>query len=109
VVGAKGFEPSTSWSRTRVSENLMSFRCRTYGSIALQNPPSVGTHGTHLHQAWVRSRLDQLEADLLNAWSHDPVIAFETKGTREGQKCVVLANGARNIKERRASFLVPRT
>jgi hypothetical protein len=48
VVGAKGFEPSTSWSRTRVSENLMSFRCRTYGSIALENLLLVGTHGTQL-------------------------------------------------------------
>jgi hypothetical protein len=33
--------------------------------------------------AGVRSRQEQLEADLVNAWSRDPVVAFETKGTRE--------------------------
>src|SRR6266568_5879515 len=30
VVGANGFEPSTSWSRTRESENLKPCGCRTY-------------------------------------------------------------------------------
>jgi integrase/recombinase XerD len=39
---------------------------------------------TERHYApWVRSRQEQLEADLVNAWDRDPVIAFETKGTRE--------------------------
>src|SRR5258708_8064237 len=46
VVGAKGFEPSTSWSRTRASKNLKSYRCRTYHPDTLQNLPSVGPHGT---------------------------------------------------------------
>ena len=46
MVGAKGFEPSTSWSRTRVSENLKSCWCRTYGPNTLQNLPSIGPHGT---------------------------------------------------------------
>ncbi len=30
MVGANGFEPSTSWSRTRKSENLKPCGCRTY-------------------------------------------------------------------------------
>jgi integrase/recombinase XerD len=39
---------------------------------------------TERHYApWVRSRQEQLEADLVNAWSRDPVVAFETRGTRE--------------------------
>ncbi|MBZ5539825.1 MAG: tyrosine-type recombinase/integrase [Acidobacteriia bacterium] len=38
---------------------------------------------TEKHYApWVRSRQEQLEADLTNAWRRDPVIAFETQGTR---------------------------
>ena len=41
VVGANGFEPSTSWSRTRESKNLKPCRCRTYVRSLLQNPPSV--------------------------------------------------------------------
>jgi integrase len=32
---------------------------------------------------WVRSRQDQLEADLTNAWSRDPFLALQTKGTSE--------------------------
>ena len=36
------------------------------------------------YSPWVRSRQEQLEADLVNAWSRDPVVEFETKGTREG-------------------------
>jgi integrase/recombinase XerD len=35
------------------------------------------------YSAWVRSGREQLEADLVNAWSRDPVVEFETKGTRE--------------------------
>jgi integrase/recombinase XerD len=35
------------------------------------------------YSPWVRSRQEQLEADLVNAWSRDPVVEFETKGTRE--------------------------
>ena len=39
---------------------------------------------TERHYApWVRSRQEQLEADLVNAWSRDPLVALETKGTRE--------------------------
>jgi integrase/recombinase XerD len=39
---------------------------------------------TEKHYApWVRSRQEQLEADLTKAWSKDPLIAFETKGTSE--------------------------
>ena len=41
MVGANGFEPSTSWSRTRESKNLKPCRCRTYVRSLLQNPPSV--------------------------------------------------------------------
>jgi hypothetical protein len=37
---------------------------------------------TERHYAsWVRSRQEPLEADLVNAWSHDPVIAAQTQGT----------------------------
>ena len=35
------------------------------------------------YSPWVRSRQEQLEADLVNAWSRDPVVEFETKGTHE--------------------------
>jgi integrase len=35
------------------------------------------------YSPWVRSRQDQLEADLITAWSRDPLAALETKGTRE--------------------------
>ena len=35
------------------------------------------------YSPWVRSRQDQLEADLITAWSRDPLVALETKGTRE--------------------------
>jgi integrase/recombinase XerD len=39
---------------------------------------------TERHYApWVRSRQEQLEADLTNAWSRDPVILAETGGTRQ--------------------------
>ncbi len=39
---------------------------------------------TEKHYApWVRSRQEQLEADLANAWSQDPLILLETKGTPE--------------------------
>jgi integrase/recombinase XerD len=39
---------------------------------------------TERHYApWVRSRQDQLEADLVNAWSRDPFLALQSKGTRE--------------------------
>lgn len=40
---------------------------------------------TEVHYApWVRSRQDQLEADLANAWSRDPFLLLQAKGTREG-------------------------
>jgi hypothetical protein len=39
---------------------------------------------TEKHYApWVRSRQDQLEADLESAWKRDPLILLETKGTTE--------------------------
>lgn len=39
---------------------------------------------TEKHYApWVRSRQDQLEADLANAWSRDPFLVLQTKGTRD--------------------------
>ena len=39
---------------------------------------------TERHYApWVRSRQEQLEADLQRVWSQDPVVLSETKGTRE--------------------------
>jgi integrase/recombinase XerD len=33
------------------------------------------------YSPWVRSRQDQLEADLKNAWERDPIVLLETKGT----------------------------
>jgi integrase/recombinase XerD len=39
---------------------------------------------TEKHYApWVRSRQDQLEADLESAWKRDPMVLLETKGTPE--------------------------
>jgi integrase/recombinase XerD len=35
------------------------------------------------YSPWVRSRQEQLEADLQRAWSDDPVALMQTKGTRE--------------------------
>jgi integrase/recombinase XerD len=44
-----------------------------------------GVRITERHYApWVRSRQEQLEAELANAWKHDPLIALETQGTRGG-------------------------
>ncbi len=36
------------------------------------------------YSPWVRSRQEQLEADLASAWSRDPMVQFEMKGTPEG-------------------------
>jgi hypothetical protein len=39
---------------------------------------------TEKHYApWVRSRQEQLEADLVSAWSKDPLILLEAQGTPE--------------------------
>jgi integrase/recombinase XerD len=35
------------------------------------------------YSPWVRSRQEQLEADLQRAWEHDPVALMQTKGTPE--------------------------
>ena len=35
------------------------------------------------YNPWVRARQEQLEADLERAWSHDPVLLLETKGTQK--------------------------
>jgi integrase len=35
------------------------------------------------YSPWVRSRQEQLEADLASAWKRDPLVLFETKGTPE--------------------------
>jgi site-specific recombinase XerD len=35
------------------------------------------------YSPWVRSRQEQLEADLENAWKRDPLVLLETKGTPE--------------------------
>src|SRR5262249_38167778 len=54
VVGANGFEPSTSWSRTRGSKFLKPCRCRAYDPYSSQNLPLVGPHGPHV--AWLTAR-----------------------------------------------------
>ena len=45
VVGANGFEPSTSWSRTGESKNLKPCGCRTYKPCHPKNPALVGPFG----------------------------------------------------------------
>jgi len=35
------------------------------------------------YSPWVRSRQEQLEADIASAWSRDPMMLLETKGTLE--------------------------
>jgi integrase/recombinase XerD len=35
------------------------------------------------YSPWVRSRQEQLEADLQRAWERDPIVLMETKGTQE--------------------------
>jgi hypothetical protein len=42
MVGARGFEPPTPWSRTGVSKNLRPCRCRTYEGRHPKNPASIG-------------------------------------------------------------------
>jgi hypothetical protein len=42
--------------------------------------PSVRITEKH-YSPWVRSRQDQLEADLESAWKLDPIALLETKGT----------------------------
>ena len=37
------------------------------------------------YSPWVRSRQEQLEADLERAWADDPVIASEMAGTKKVQ------------------------
>jgi hypothetical protein len=47
LVGASGFEPPASWSRTGKLKNLKPCRCRAYNDQALQNPALIGPHGPH--------------------------------------------------------------
>jgi integrase len=35
------------------------------------------------YSPWVRSRQEQLEADIASAWNRDPMVLLETKGTPE--------------------------
>lgn len=35
------------------------------------------------YNPWVRSRQEQLEADIASAWGRDPMMRLETKGTRQ--------------------------
>jgi integrase/recombinase XerD len=54
---------------------------------------------TERHYApWVRSRQEQLEDDLVNAWSRDPVILSETGGTPQVHE-----------KNRRSNRLIPKS
>jgi hypothetical protein len=61
VVGAKGFEPSTSWSRTRESKILKPCRCRTYGPSGSQNLFPVGPHGTRARSLTVELHANSSE------------------------------------------------
>src|SRR6266436_1843526 len=47
---------------------------------ARRNPRTLGRGGCQA--PWVRSRQEQLEADLTRAWQLDPVIAAQTSQTR---------------------------
>src|SRR6516225_10683599 len=47
VVGANGFEPSTSWSRNGRSKNLKPCGCCTYKPHHPKNPASVGPQMVH--------------------------------------------------------------
>jgi hypothetical protein len=47
MVGAIGFEPTASWSRTGESKNLKPCGCRTYNPLHPKIPALIGTHGTH--------------------------------------------------------------
>jgi hypothetical protein len=47
VVGANGFEPSTSWSRDRRSKNLKPCGCCIYKPYQPKNPASVGPRLVH--------------------------------------------------------------
>jgi len=37
------------------------------------------------HGPWIRSRQEQLEADVQRAWADDPVIASQMAGTKQVQ------------------------
>ena len=43
------------------------------------------------YSPWVRSRLEQLEADVRRTWGEDPVSLPETKGTKKVQNLDVIA------------------
>jgi site-specific recombinase XerD len=52
---------------------------------ALLGHPSVRI--TEVHYApWVRSRQDQLEADLVNAWNRDPFLLLQSEGYTRGTR-----------------------
>jgi len=55
--------------------------CADWAGSILLGHQSVRNAEKH-YAPWVRSRQEQLEADLTNAWSRDPLIALETRGTR---------------------------
>jgi hypothetical protein len=38
------------------------------------------------YSPWVRSRQEQLEADVARVWSQDPLVLLETKGTPLGHE-----------------------
>ena len=48
LVGASGFEPPTSWSRTGESENLKPCGYRTYKPRHAKTPALIGTHDTQI-------------------------------------------------------------
>ena|ERR1700746_912652 len=79
VVGANGFEPSTSWSRTGVSKNLKPCGCRTYKHRHPKNPASIGPHLVHNYSACCLSAVPGLASI---GWSSQtpkrtyPMIAF---------------------------------
>ena len=52
------------------------------GAAGVREHQSVRITEKH-YSPWVRSRQEQLEADLQRAWERDPIVLMETKGTQE--------------------------
>ena len=72
VVGARRFEASTSWSRTRESKILKPCGCHTYDPPSSQNLPSVGPLGTQTDGLPARTLLVGVE-------THRDTSCFDTE------------------------------
>src|SRR6266853_5564438 len=69
-----------------VELTLQNFKCFRQHTIPLKPTTIIVGRNNAGYAPWVRSRQEQLEADLTRAWGLDPVIAAQTsqtRGTRE--------------------------